>query len=111
VAERVRFYFDQHVPEAVSRALHRRGIDVLTTQQAGRCGESDQEQLEFATAQGRVFVTFDDDFLRIAARGIHHNGIAFSSASRYTVGELVYALLLLCNVLEAADMEDHVEFL
>ena len=111
MAERVRFYFDQHVPAAVARAFQRRGIDVLTTQQVGRCGELDLEQVEFAAAQARVLVTFDDDFLRLAARGIRHSGIAFCSAGRYTVGEILYALLLLYNVLETADMVDNVEFL
>ena len=111
MAERIRFYFDQHVPAAVPRALHRRGVDVLTTQQTSRCGESDTVELEFATAQARIMVTFDDDFLRLAASGIHHYGIAFCSVKRYTISELIYSLLILHSVLAPDDMIDHVEFI
>ncbi len=49
---------DQHFPGPVSRALARRGVDVLTAQEADRCGLPDTDQLTFATANGRVLVTF-----------------------------------------------------
>ena len=45
--------------------LRRRGIDVLTAQDAGRCGTPDPDQLTFAAAEGRVLVTFDTDFLAL----------------------------------------------
>jgi uncharacterized protein with PIN domain len=111
VAERIRFYFDQHVPSAVARGLRRRGVDVLTAQDADRCGASDQDQLQFSTQQGRVFVTFDADFIDLASRGIEHTGIAFCAASKYSIGELIYALLLVDDTLQPDDMLNHVEFL
>ena len=37
MAEPVRYYFDQHYPSAVAKALRHRGINVLTAQEAGRC--------------------------------------------------------------------------
>jgi hypothetical protein len=52
---------DQHVPAAVTRGLRERGVDVLTAQDAGRCGVADAERLQFATADQRVMVTFDPD--------------------------------------------------
>ena len=46
MAEEVRFFFDQHLPYAVADGLRRRGVDVLTVQEAGRCGLLDSQQLE-----------------------------------------------------------------
>jgi hypothetical protein len=111
VAENIRFYLDQHIPSAVARGLQRRGVDVLTAQEAGRCGYPDLEQLAFSVSQSRVMVTFDDDFLRLAGSGIEHNGIIFCAASRYSVGELIYALLVVHDVLVPKDMINHIEFL
>ena len=48
MAERIRFYFDQHIPAPVAQGLQRRGLDVLTAQAADRCGLSDSEQIEWA---------------------------------------------------------------
>ncbi|HKQ77253.1 MAG TPA: DUF5615 family PIN-like protein [Blastocatellia bacterium] len=59
--ERIKFYFDEHVPQAVADGLRRRGVDVLIVHAAGRRGLSDDEQLAFASQQGRVLVTMDSD--------------------------------------------------
>jgi predicted nuclease of predicted toxin-antitoxin system len=111
VAERIRYYFDQHVPVSVAQGLQRRGVNVLTAQVADRCGLPDSEQLGWAKAEDRVLVTFDDDFLSLAAAGVQHAGIAFCSATKYTIGELIRVLLLLHDVLDSTDMQNHVEFL
>lgn len=102
---------DQHVPEAVTRGLQRRSVDALTAQDAGRCGLSDLEQLEYARGEGRVIVTFDDDFLSLAASGVVHAGIAFSPANKHSIGELLRALPLIYEILAPSEMHNHVEFL
>jgi hypothetical protein len=55
----LRYYFDEHMKPAIARQLRKRGIDVLTTQEAGRAnqGIDDPDQLAFATSLGRVLVT------------------------------------------------------
>lgn len=111
MAERIRFYLDQHVPDAVAQGLRRRGVDVLTAQEIGRCGLPDLEQLQLAQVDNRVLVTFDDDFLSIVAGGVEHAGIAFCTAAKYSVGELISVLGVLYEVLDADDMMNHVEFL
>jgi len=111
VAETIRFYFDQHIPSAVARGLRRRGVDILTAQEADRCGVTDQEQLLFSTSQGRVLVTFDADFISLAIQGTEHAGIAFCAASKYSIGELIYVLLLVQDALQPDDMHNHIEFL
>jgi predicted nuclease of predicted toxin-antitoxin system len=61
LAGQIKFYFDEHVPRAVARGLERRGVNVLTAQDAGHLGISDREQLVFALQQERVVVTMDSD--------------------------------------------------
>ena len=111
MAEPLRFYMDQHFPSPVSRALARRGMDVLTAQEAERCGLQDPDQLAFATAEGRVMVTFDPDFLSLHQSGVKHAGIAWCPQRKYGTGELLQALLLLHGVLNRDAMRNHVEYL
>jgi hypothetical protein len=111
MAEPLRFYFDQHIPAAVAQGLRQRGIDVLTAQDAGRCSVPDADQLQFALTEERVVVTFDPDFLALAVSGVPHAGIAWCLATKYTIGPLIYALLLVHGVLDRDDMRNHVEYL
>ncbi|MGI6419484.1 MAG: DUF5615 family PIN-like protein [Thermoguttaceae bacterium] len=111
MSEPLRFYMDQHFPGPVSRALTRRGVDVLTAQEADRCGLQDTEQLAFATAQGRVMVTFDPDFHALHQAGVEHAGVAWCPERKYGIGELIQALLLLHGVLDGEAMRNHLEYL
>lgn len=52
----------------------------------------------------------DSDFLKLAMTGVAHAGIAYANAGT-TVGELISALMLLCNVLTPSEMINHVEYL
>ena len=53
----IRLYLDEDVDVALPSALRQRGIDVLTTQEAGHLGLPDEDQLTFATRGERVFFT------------------------------------------------------
>lgn len=106
----IRWYMDEHVPLPVTQGLRRRGIDVLTTQDAGMAGAQDDQQLAHATSQGRAIVTQDDDFLRLHAAGIAHTGIAYAPQGT-PVGALVRALTELSLLLDSTDLVERVEFL
>lgn len=106
----VRYYLDEHVAGAVATGLRNRGIDVLTLSEAGMLGASDREHFSFAYEEGRVLVTYDDDFLRLAAQTEEHAGVAFAPQGR-SIGELVRGLALIAEVMEAEEMVGHVEFL
>ena len=67
--------------------------------------------MEFATAKGRVLVTFDSDFLAMHQAGAKHAGIAWCPESKYSVGGLIQVLLLLHGVLDRDAMRNHVEYL
>jgi hypothetical protein len=107
---RISFYLDEHDARAVALGLRRRGIDVLTVQEAGLAGESDRGHLTLATAQGRVIFTQDDDFLRLHAQGIPHAGIIYGHR-RMPVGDVIRGLVIISHVLSPDEMRDHVEFL
>ncbi len=102
---------DQNFPGPVSRALVRHAVDVLTAQDADRCGIPDAEQLAFATAEERVMVTFDPDFPALHRSGVKHAGIAWCPERKYGIGELIQALLLLHGVLDREAMRNHLEYL
>jgi predicted nuclease of predicted toxin-antitoxin system len=62
------FYFDHHVPGAITNGLERRGIDVLTAWDDGRARLPDESLLERATELNRILVTLDKGFHRLAKR-------------------------------------------
>ncbi len=104
---KVRFYTDEHVSKAVVIGLRQRGADVLTVSEAGLLGASDEEHLRKARAEGRIIFTQDIDFLRLAAAGIEHTGIVYTSQ----VTGIIRGLMLIYQVLEAEEMEGHIEYL
>jgi hypothetical protein len=111
VAEPIRFYLDQNILGGVAPGVRSRGIDIVSAQEAGRCGLSDPDQLAFATAEGRVLVTYDQDVLALHATGIPHAGIAWCHPSKYSLGQLIDALEILHGVLGPDEMVNHVEYL
>jgi hypothetical protein len=43
----MKFYTNENVDAAVVEELRHRGVDVLTTRQAGMCSASDEDQIAF----------------------------------------------------------------
>ena len=78
MADRIKFYMDEHVNPAVARGLRQRGVDALTARDAGKLNVEDEEHLAFATSQERVTISQDADFLRLHDKGIPHSGIAYA---------------------------------
>src|SRR5437016_12205657 len=102
--EQIKYYLDEHIHSAVAMGLRRRGVDVLTVQEAARAGFADDEQLSFALTDERAM---DSDYLVLAAGGVPNAGIAYANRKR-TVGELIAALMLLRDVLTPEEMVNHV---
>ena len=111
MADRVRFYTDEHVPLAVTKGLRRRGVDVLTVQEAGLLGATDKEHLAFARRERRVLFTQDEDFLQLHAAGVVHAGIVYTHQQGTSIGELIYKLMLVHEIFEASEMEGQIEFI
>ena len=60
----IKFYTDTHIAKAVAVQLRNRGVDVVRCEEVGLAEADDLEHLEYATQQGRVMVTQDDDFAK-----------------------------------------------
>lgn len=88
---------DENVPAAISVPLQAAGIDVIHVA-TERPGHSDASNLAWALEQQLAFLTFDDDYLRLAAAGDAHAGILFYHQLKYGVGGLTQALIDLAGL-------------
>jgi predicted nuclease of predicted toxin-antitoxin system len=111
----VRFYFDVHVPRAITLQLRLRGVDVLTAQEDGAERLADPALLDRATELGRVLVSQDDDLLVEARRrqdaGIPFCGVVYAHQLRVTIGQAVRDLELIANVADPTDLANNVQHL
>ena len=109
-----RFFTDEDVYGSVAEQLRAAGFDAVSTPEAGRLGESDESQLDWASKENRVLVTFNvADYARLhhewmtSAR--HHGGVIVSS--QRPIGDLLRRLHNLAPALESQEMKDRLEFL
>ena len=104
-------YMDVHVPLVITEGLRRRGIDVLTSQEDGTAELDDGSLLDRATALGRLLLTQDQDFLRIAAdwrrEGRSFVGVALA-AQGASLGRLADDLELPLTCCEPGEVRDRV---
>ena len=114
---KIRLYLDEDsTRRALVRALHTRGVDVITARDAGMIERRDEEQLEYAAAHGRVLYSFNvGDFWRLHSaflmQGKSHAGIVLARQQHYSVGEQMRRLLKLVATKSAEEMTNQVEFL
>ncbi|MBI1294211.1 hypothetical protein GC175_04545 [bacterium] len=107
----IRLYLDENLSPRIAEQLRLRGIDAISVRELGYLGDSDENHLERATRLGRVLVTADTDFLRLAADGVHHTGIIFGLQAAHSTGDWVRKLELICFVYSTNEFKDHVEYL
>ncbi|MBK7896459.1 MAG: DUF5615 family PIN-like protein [Candidatus Promineifilaceae bacterium] len=107
----IRLYLDENLSPKIAKQLALRGIDALSVKDLRKLGDSDENHLVRATRLGRVLVTADVDFLRLAADGTAHAGIVFGLQSEHSMGDWVKKLELICFVYEPSEFENHVEYL
>ena len=108
--KKIRFYTDEHVAKTIVKGLRQRGVDVLTASEAGMLSASDEEHIALARKEGRAILAQDTDFLRLHARGAKHAGVVYAS-QQTPIGEIIHGLMLIYQILEADDMEGHLEFI
>ena len=107
----IRFHLDENVSGAVALGLQRRGVDVITSTDAGLIGAEDGDQLQFSLSQSRVLVTHDDDFTRIHAQGAEHAGICYCHKDKHSIGDLIRVLILVHECFTEDELRGHLEFL
>jgi predicted nuclease of predicted toxin-antitoxin system len=91
----LRLYLDRHIMTRLAVDLQAKGYNVLTTEEAGKDTDSDEEQLDFATSENRAILTFNiRDFAPLLAdrqaAGRSHGGKIVSQQ----LGSRQYGLLL-----------------
>jgi hypothetical protein len=109
-----RLYLDEDVHRRVASALRLRSFDVISAHEVERWGLSDEEQLGYAAAEGRVLFTYNtSDYLVLhrawVQRGLEHHGIIVSD--QLPIGETVRRLLSLLNRVAAEEMRNQVRWL
>ena len=72
---KIRFYLDENVHHHVADGLRHRGIEVLTTPEAGHMSWDDDKHVAYALGEGYVIITQDSDFLRLHSQNVPHAGI------------------------------------
>ena len=111
----MKLYMDHHVPEAVTQALRRRGIDVITALEDMRERTDDEELLNRSSQLARILYTQDQDYLTIADHRRKENrefaGIVYAHQQSISLGKAIADLELIVQALEAADMQNQVQFL
>jgi len=113
----IRLYVDEDdMDKDLVQALRARGVDVMTALDAGMIECSDEEHLDYATAQGCVLYSFNvGDFYRLhtahMTQGKSHAGIILAQQQRYSVGEQMRRLLKLIATKSVEQMKSEVEFL
>jgi hypothetical protein len=113
----IRWYLDEDsVAESLVRALRARGMDVRTALDDRMIGRSDEEQLHWAAANGRVLVSFNvGDFYRLHTAGLskgeQHAGIVLVQQRRRGVGSYLQGFLRLAAARSAEEMLNQVVFL
>jgi Domain of unknown function (DUF5615) len=112
----VRLYIDEDAMDRrLVEALRSRGVDLTTAGETATTGFSDEAQLILATAQGRVFYTFNvGDFCQLhgqfLAAGRDHAGIVVSSQD-YAIGDQMRRILQLMAARSAELMVNQLVFL
>ncbi len=108
-------YMDVHVPRAVTIALRKRGVDVLTAQEDGTHVWPDDELLDRATELSRMVVTQDEDFLVEAHRrqelGEPFATVIYGHQLIVSLSDLIRDLEILAQIAEERDVTDQVIYL
>jgi predicted nuclease of predicted toxin-antitoxin system len=107
----IRFHLDENCHRAIAEGLRRRGVDITTTPEAGLLNATDDEQIAFCQAEGRVLFTQDRDFLRLHATGIGHPGIVYCDKDMRSIGEIIQGLVLIWEIMDPPEMASRVEYL
>lgn len=107
-------YLDHDVHKRLARELRRRDYDAVAAVEVGMEAAEDEDQLAYASSQGRALVTFNTrHFVPLhksyLTEGHRHAGIIVSP--QYPIGETLRRIVNLLQTLSAKDMENRLEYL
>ena len=107
----LRYFFDEHVVDAIAEQLRRRGVDVLTAHAAGMANQGihDDAVLRYAADSGRVLVTQDRDFSDLAYKIQPHEGVIMLQRP-LSIGECIEYLELTAQVVEPEEIRNRLVY-
>ena len=114
---RIRFYLDEDSADnALITAFRNASFDVVTVADADRKSYADEQQLIWATEQGRVIYSYNRrDFCRLHSEFLaverNHAGIILLRQQRYSIGQQLQGLIELAATKSAEDMVNQLVFL
>ena len=101
------FYFDTHIAKAVAIQLRAKGVQVVRCEEVDMADASDEAHLQYATENGYVMVSQDDDFLALDAQWQSdeksHAGIMKVPSEVQGGGQISYLITTLLFYIEAED--------
>jgi hypothetical protein len=106
----IKFHLDENCDPRIAAGLRLHGIDVTTAADTGLRQAPDHQHLAYAVAQGRVILTQDTDFLRIAASGQEHRGILFYPDQGRSIGQVIRAVHLFWELCEPEELANQVHY-
>jgi hypothetical protein len=111
---RISLYLDEHIQLGLAEALRARGVDILTTQEAGNIGLGDLAQLLFSTQRKRSLFSYNKrHFAKIhhqwMAMKKPHGGIILSD--QLAIGVVLRRVMKLYSSLNPDDMRNRLEYL
>lgn len=107
----LKFYTDEHIGNAITAALRKKGIEIQTCQEAGLLGESDETHFKYAFREKRAIITNDNDFLKLASQKMEHFGIVFIVNQRTDIGVIVKRITQLHNLVDAERFKNQIEYI
>ncbi|MCK4417145.1 MAG: DUF5615 family PIN-like protein [Candidatus Latescibacteria bacterium] len=110
----IKLYLDEDIDTRLVPAVKFLGFDVISVAETDRRGLSDEEQLSYASDQGRTILTHNTaHYAQINKRwlreGKSHCGIIV--APQWPFKAILACLRNLLSLLDAEDMLNHIEYL
>lgn len=110
----IELYLDEDVDVLLAQLVRARGFSAATTQEAGRLGATDEQQLIYAASQHWALLThnradFESLHQAFVASSREHSGIII--AARRSPYEIVRRLLLILNQVTADEMQNQLRYI
>lgn len=103
----LRFYFDTHIARAIAEQLRLKNVDVVRCEEVGMASASDEAHLQYATDEGRIMLSQDDDFLTLDAewkqQNRQHAGIMYEPGHLQGASQVSYIVRQVMFYNEAED--------
>jgi predicted nuclease of predicted toxin-antitoxin system len=111
--KKIDILLDEDVWVGLAEALREAGYDVVSVNELNRKGLSDEEQMAFATAEGRAILTHNaQDFVPLVEdyfeQGLSHPGVII--ARQFDKGTLLRRTLALLNSLTPETLANTLRF-